>query len=781
MAKSLAVLALILIGTSAYAATSGLPEQSVPAPLGVNIHFTGSQQEHVEQIAQAGFKWIRMDVIWQNVEKEKGKYDFKAYDELLDSLDKHDIRALFILCYGNPNYNDNLAPSTDESRKAFAAFAKAAAARYKGRGVVWEIWNEPNISRFWKPDANVDDYVKLVKATSAVVRQADPGSMIIGPATSSWDLDFLEKSFKLGLLDHIDAVSLHPYGAPVPESATEYYNDVKKLVKQHAPQGRDIQLMSGEWGYPSVAPTSVEMQGTYLPRMFLNNLMNGIRLSIWYDWINDGLDPKEPEHNFGTRYNDFTPKPAYHAAQTLARELGGYSYITRLYSDSDDDYLLLFGKGDDYRLAAWTAKSTHKIKMPVDVEKFEVVTHTGVRSHIESVNGNLAIELTAGPKYIEPLGVSKRWAVEASWKIGAAADIQNGVIAKIISDIGYMGVGGRMSVSGRGVGNAEVTVVNRNNAASAAPGERFRSELETKLVGNGGASTRANVTIELKGFDQPFVRIVEVETSVCPATEVLPPVSRELLFRVARPVQAPRGDYKGTLEVGNFDGIQLNNTKIDFSIPSGKQETIVRLPLEQEPAALFSFSYKIVDREGNDVVRMPAMQYSVLEAFAGRVGERVGKYSVEPDGDSKVSCEAGFTYANSPAGGPGSVCARLDYDMGEGWRFVRVSPRPMIPIHAQPRSVKLWVKGDNSDSLIRLRITDSGKQTFQQDFGRLNFTDWRCLESKLDGSGAGFWGGRNDGVVRYPISWDTILLLDKNADEARKGTVYFGPMMMCYE
>ena len=30
-----------------------------------------------------------------------------------------------------------------------------------GRGALWEMYNEPNISPFWRPKPNTDDYIKL--------------------------------------------------------------------------------------------------------------------------------------------------------------------------------------------------------------------------------------------------------------------------------------------------------------------------------------------------------------------------------------------------------------------------------------------------------------------------------------------------------------------------------------------------------------------------------------------------------------------------------------------
>src|SRR5712692_3711825 len=73
-----------------------------PEGLGVNIHFTDPQPGEIKMIADAGFRWVRMDFIWRATEKTRGQYDFSAYDRLMSALDEFKIRALFILDYTNP-------------------------------------------------------------------------------------------------------------------------------------------------------------------------------------------------------------------------------------------------------------------------------------------------------------------------------------------------------------------------------------------------------------------------------------------------------------------------------------------------------------------------------------------------------------------------------------------------------------------------------------------------------------------------------------------------------
>ncbi len=76
-----------------------------------------------------------------------------------------------------------------------------------------------------------------------------------------------------------------------------------------------------------------------------------MNLSIFYDWHDDGPDPKENEHRFGTVRQDYTPKPSFLAAKALIHDLDGYAYRHRLQRVKDTDWTLLFQKGDTDELA----------------------------------------------------------------------------------------------------------------------------------------------------------------------------------------------------------------------------------------------------------------------------------------------------------------------------------------------------------------------------------------------------------------------------------------------
>ncbi len=401
---------------------------SNPTPLdrglGVNIHFTDPQPGEIKMIAAAGFRWVRMDFVWAETEKARGHYDFSAYDRLLESLRPFDIGALLILDYANPLYDHGAPPRTEGTRQAFADWAAAAARHFAGRRVIWEIYNEPNNKMFWRPQPDVNEYVALALAVGRAFRVAAPNEKLVGPATGM-DFPFLEACLKAGLLDYWTAVSVHPYRDSDPEEAVNDYCRLRKMIEGYktrsgsdgnnrttlASSNAEIPIISSEWGYSSGwRGLSDQKQGALLAREMLTNLANGIPISIWYDWRDDGADPNEPEHHFGlvrSAYQDgrdqvFEPKPAYLAAKTLSATFDGYAYQRRLSAGSDTDYVLIFSKGEDIRLAAWTTSTNaHRVVVPIKEGNFRITKHTGESAgSISSGPQGLELTVSTAPIYL---------------------------------------------------------------------------------------------------------------------------------------------------------------------------------------------------------------------------------------------------------------------------------------------------------------------------------------------------------------------------------------------
>ena len=385
---------------------------SFPQGVGVNIHFTDPQPGEIKMIGDAGFRWVRMDFSWEATEKQRGVYDFSAYDRLTAALERHRLNALFILDYGNPLYTEAKAVLTEEARQAFARWAVAAAKRFAGRGIIWEIFNEPNNEMFWPPKPNVDEYIALALTVGRAFRAELPDEKLIGPATAI-DFSFLESCFKAGLLEYWSAVSVHPYRKDDPETAAADYCRLRKMIQSYSQGKREVPIISGEWGYSAAWRAMDEQkQAQMLSRELLTNVANGIPISVWYDWRNDGVEPNEAEHNFGLvhyayRANSaqaFEIKPAYNAAKTFNELLNGYTYDTRLITDGDDDFVLFFSYGGDQRIVAWTkSPATHMIRIPTASSAMTATNCTGANvGSLAADRGRVAVQLSRCPIYLVP-------------------------------------------------------------------------------------------------------------------------------------------------------------------------------------------------------------------------------------------------------------------------------------------------------------------------------------------------------------------------------------------
>lgn len=147
-------------------------------------------------------------------------------------------------------------------------------------------------------------------------------------------------------------------------------------------------------------------------------LKPAVPLSIRYDWHDDGRDPKEPEHHFGVVKHDYfagrepvyDPKPAYLAAKTLTAQLAGFRFDKRLDLGkpedvgNPEDYVLVFVKNNERRLAAWTtAGAPRAVVLPEGAGKYRVTGHTGqpLRAVTADARG-LQLTLTDAPQYLVP-------------------------------------------------------------------------------------------------------------------------------------------------------------------------------------------------------------------------------------------------------------------------------------------------------------------------------------------------------------------------------------------
>jgi hypothetical protein len=765
---------LLVVFACCAGALAQLPKLQVPDAFGVNIHFTDPRPGEMEMLADGGFRWVRMDFDWAAIEKKKGEYEFSAYERLLRSCDKFHIRCVLILDYANPLYDNNHSPETDEGRAAFAKWAAAAVTHFKGRGVLWEMYNEPNITPFWRPNGpNVENYIKLARAVGEAIKLAAPEELYIGPASSTLDFPFLEACFKAGLLKYWDAVSVHPYGQDPPETREEGYRKLRLLIAKYA-AGKQVPILSGEWGYSTAwSGMTPQIQAKYLARQWLFNLSQEIPLSIWYDWHDDGEDPKEPEHHFGTVLHRYDPKRepvydgkySYTAAKALCAQLNGYRFNKRLAVGTANDFVLLFSKASDAldaRIVAWTtAPAAHDVTVAASPGTFQVTSMLGDGlPAVKADEKGLTIRLNDEPQYLVPNEPNSLLRVAAKWdRAPLEMSAKRGEPLRNPVDLPPLD-------------------------AAITPGWRFDFKTQARPIGAAqiavtafvAASEFQPVRIALQLSTPQETRSVYQEMTVVASdplrVQLYPRLGRLLPIAVENPA---RTAFQGRIDVTINHGATMSDAVM---IPQDLPRAVVMRAVPARERGDDVVSVNLRDDEGRLMLAAPEQRLRGMTLSAER-------FELKPGGDEAVQSEQSIvaTSANLPDEFqmPELQAIKISYRMGAGWKYICLRPRDEQKLDGQPTALCMWLKGDGSGNRPRMRFVDSTGQTFQPDEEALDYTDWRYVRFPLSGEHAGHWGGAADGILHYPIRLETLLLIDSANRQPTKGEVLIAAPVLVFE
>jgi hypothetical protein len=294
--------------------------------LGVALHDLADVKA-LDAAASAGFGWVRVDLFWDRFEKKRGTYDFSDADRFVAALDARHLRPLFILGLGHAGYGGG-PPLKPAASAGFAAFARAAAAHFAGRGVRYEIWNEPNIARFWPPAPNAAAAAQVAALGARAVHEADPHAEVVTGGLSWFELPFLDAFVAAGAAADAQAIGIHPYrGKTAPELLTDELVAARRIVRERL--GRDVPLWDTEWGYSASqfgsgrSPAARQRQAVFAVRRLLASRLSGFPLAIWYDLRDDGPGDADDEHNFGLLTHDGAEKPALAALRALRSRAEG--------------------------------------------------------------------------------------------------------------------------------------------------------------------------------------------------------------------------------------------------------------------------------------------------------------------------------------------------------------------------------------------------------------------------------------------------------------------------
>ena len=371
---------------------------------GVNVHGIDDERQ-IEAAHTAGFSFVRADLLWRAVERN-GQFRFVVADRLLAATEPRGMGVLWILDYGHPQHGGEV-PRQPNDIAAFAHYAETVAAHFRGRNVRYEIWNEPNIDRFWPPHPNATEYAAVARAAVDAVHRADPDAKVAIGGLARIDLAFLQEVLDTGATG--DAISVHPYRTAAPETISAELSRLRQMVA--AKLGPAVEIWDTEWGYASydyftqalggdghTAPNR-KRQAVLGLREALSIWALDVRTAVWYDLRDDGDDPRNGEKNYGLLDRQYADKPAMIALRQLMHLAAGHTLVGLVRDLPDGVHAMRLDGSASRTLVVWSDQPDARITLRVPPGLISATNLLG--EPLTMKKNEITLTEVDGPVYLE--------------------------------------------------------------------------------------------------------------------------------------------------------------------------------------------------------------------------------------------------------------------------------------------------------------------------------------------------------------------------------------------
>jgi cellulase (glycosyl hydrolase family 5) len=320
-------------------------------------------ENRLDLIASTGAKVARVDLFWADVALSKPArpedpadlaYVWDRYDQIFMGLKARGITPIVAVYSspawaaggkkrpGVPGYNSQ-APNPGNYGRFMAAVAK----RYNGRYVSpingplprvrhFEIWNEPNLKRYFFPqykgrkNVSLKAYLLLVRNAYPKIKKANPKAVVIvgsaGPKSKSNADGLGSRAWLAGIVKSklkFDAYAQHIYPAAAPKGRTKAFptwRSIPEILKTLDGLRKNIPLYITEAGYTTAKTrfrqvrVSPKQQALYLKQIFALPAVRNKRVPVVV-WFNMQDNPDWPGGLFKL---DLVKKPSYKVFRGIA-------------------------------------------------------------------------------------------------------------------------------------------------------------------------------------------------------------------------------------------------------------------------------------------------------------------------------------------------------------------------------------------------------------------------------------------------------------------------------
>jgi hypothetical protein len=231
--------------------------------------------QDIQGMAAARVRTNRFVLKWGWVQPNQGSFNWGPADRFIGRLAFRGIRAVPAV-WGNPDWvagSGSTPPiGGTVAEQAWRDFLKALVARYGPAGSYWatgyrqkygagatplpiqswQIWNEPNLTKYFAPEPSPGKYARLLQISHNAIKSRDPKARIVLAGMPGYgDLtawSFLNSLYSVaGIKSYFDAAALHPY-APDLDRQRLVIQNVRAVMKSRGDGATPLWLTELAWG-----------------------------------------------------------------------------------------------------------------------------------------------------------------------------------------------------------------------------------------------------------------------------------------------------------------------------------------------------------------------------------------------------------------------------------------------------------------------------------------------------------------------------------------------------
>jgi hypothetical protein len=304
-----------------------------------------------------GIRWWRLWLGWDQVEPNRGQFDWAALDDVVTSAQRHGVK-LYVCLLGGKNAWQSVKSTLTEpltyglmSQRCYmplnmddwSNYLTAISRRYQDKITAYQIWNEPDARNGFYP-FDPAAYTQLLAVSAHALRAVDPEIRIgMGGicaaynlldkhshtlADNAWGLPEFYKTSPQPFYDVLDfhfysmSIDLQRWEPQVPmiQGLQSY---LARQAEGHKPMWNSetcfIASPEGTMAYHWSNSDTInqKQQMARLVQWYALSLATGIERNFWYGLRGDN----------GLAESDFAPKPAFAAHAVLADKLNGMSFL----------------------------------------------------------------------------------------------------------------------------------------------------------------------------------------------------------------------------------------------------------------------------------------------------------------------------------------------------------------------------------------------------------------------------------------------------------------------